>query len=163
MLIVPQHFHRLYSVLCRFYLSAHRASTACQAGGQAMKEEVAGFCPADCNWEQRQKHASFFQTQIGSVQQAALAATAFSTILLTATFAFKDFSDLSPDEYWIIVIFGVFLWFLSGGLTVYSFGRSARRIRNTYLSEHAMLFPGSTPYSLESYLLNFAEKTPCKH
>ncbi len=125
-----------------------------------MSTDVTECHPPDCNWEKRQKHASFFQNQIGFVQQAALAEIAALMILLTVIFMLSKLSVITPNQDIIVVIFGIISLFIVSILIAKGFIRSAYRIRDTYLSEHDILFPGSTPYSLESYLLNFADNRP---
>lgn len=114
------------------------------------------------DWEQRQKHASFFQTQLGSAQQAAIGSQTSATLLLTMGLALSKFSGVGPGQDWSVVFVSALGWLVLGGLLTSGFSKSACRIRNTYLAEHAQLFPDALPYRLESYLLDFADNLPAR-
>lgn len=112
------------------------------------------------DWERRQKHAAFFQTMLGSVQQSALSMNTTAVILITVGSVVAKFSGVLESHDWIIFAIAIVAWALLSGILVSGFGRSAMRIEATYLKEHAELFPSAGPYRLESYLLDFAERNP---
>jgi len=111
-------------------------------------------------WELRQKHASFFQTMLGSIQQSALASNTASAILLSLAGILTKLSGVAPSQDWKILFVAVIAWVVLSATMVTSFSRSALHIEETYLREHADLFPGAPPYKLESFLLDFANRSP---
>lgn len=110
------------------------------------------------DWELRQKHAAFFQTSIGGLQQEARAACTFSAVLLTLGVAMAKFSGMTPYQDWLVLLATVMAWLLCAGLLVASFSRPAVRLEARYLREHADLFPGALPYPLPYPLLDFATR-----
>jgi len=115
---------------------------------------------SDANWELRQKHAAFFQTQIGSVQQAAIASQTMSALLVSLGLAMSKFSGVAPSQDWTLLSLAVLGWLLLTLLLTSGFSVSATRIEKTYLEEHERLFAGQTPYRLESFLLGVARNFP---
>lgn len=111
------------------------------------------------NWESRQKHATFFQGMIAPVQQGAISAMTTSAIIVSIGGATAKFSGVAQSQDWLILFATVIAWILSAGLLVGSFSRSAVRIERRYLQEHAALFPGALPYRLETFLLDFADRS----
>ncbi len=112
------------------------------------------------DWELRQKHTTFFQAMLGSVQQGAISANTASAVIVTLGGIMAKFSDVLPSQGWIILLITVVAWIFLTGMLVTSFSRSAVRIETAYLLEHEKLFPNTSPYHLESFLLDFADKNP---
>jgi hypothetical protein len=110
----------------------------------------------DSDWEQRQKHASFYQTQLNTVQQAACAAFAATTLLPTIGVAMTKLSGLIDGQDQAVLGIAVLAWLLVSAILATSFGRTASRLDSNYREEHATLFTGASPYRLESFLLDFA-------
>ncbi len=109
-------------------------------------------------WEQRHKHAGFYQTQINAVQQASLAFNTAGTVIITLSVAMTKLSDFAGGgDFWPIFL-GVVGWVILTFILTNSYQRSAERVRAAYEKEHALLFPGLTPYRLESYLLRYSDK-----
>lgn len=109
-------------------------------------------------WEQRHKHAGFYQTQINAVQQASLAFNTAGTVIITLSVAMTKLSDFARGgDFWPIFL-GAIGWAILTFVLTNSFQRSAERVRAAYEKEHALLFPSLPPYRLESYLLRYADK-----
>lgn len=106
-------------------------------------------------WEERQKHAGFYQTQVSAIQQAALAFNTTGTLVITLAVAMSKMSGVTEGSDWAAVFIGVVGWLLLTVLLTHSHSRSAERVRQAYLLEHTQLFPGTEPYRLESYLLRY--------
>lgn len=106
-------------------------------------------------WEQRQKHAGFYQTQVSAIQQAALAFNTTGTLVITLAVAMSKMSGVTEGSDWAAVFIGVVGWLALTVLLTHGHSRSAERVREAYLLEHAQLFPGTEPYRLESYLLRY--------
>ncbi len=106
-------------------------------------------------WEQRQKHAGFYQTQVSAIQQAALAFNTTGTLVITLAVAMSKMSGVTEGSDWAAVFIGVVGWLALTVLLTGGHSRSAERVRNAYLLEHAQLFPSTEPYRLESYLLKY--------
>jgi len=114
----------------------------------------------DANWEARQKHAAFFQTQIGSAQQAAIASHTTSALLITLGLAVTKFAEVTPSQSWTLLFVATFFWLILTLVLTGGFSASAVRINKAYREEHDRLFPGQQPYRLESYLLGVAQNIP---
>lgn len=112
------------------------------------------------NWEQRQTHTAFYQAQISSTQQAAIFAMGASPLLFVLGDTMTKLSGLRGDQDWAVLFVTIFAWFILNTIFAVSFSHSAARIRAAYHKEHAELFPGSDPYLLESFLLDFSDKNP---
>lgn len=109
------------------------------------------------SWEQRHKHAAFYQTQVNAVQQAALAFNTSVTVLITIGLAMSKLSDLAGEREFIPIAFGAFAWLILTYFLTNQHQRFAGRVRARYEEEHALLFPGLLPYQLESYLLRYCD------
>ena len=116
--------------------------------------------PVTDDWERRQKQATFFQTLLGSVQQSAISANTASAVIITLGGAMAKFSDVLPSYDWVVLLLATVAWVITSAIMVASFSRSAVRIEATYRREHALYFPKATPYRLESFLLDFADRNP---
>jgi len=97
--------------------------------------------------------ASFFQAQVGLMQQAAIGAQATAALVITLGLGMAKFSGVAAGQDWTALLFGVLGWLLLVVLLTASFGKAARRIERAYLADQARLFPGAEPYRLESVLL----------
>lgn len=109
----------------------------------------------DTTWEQRQKHAAFYQTQVNAVQQASLALNAAAAIVVTLGIAMSKMTDFVDAGEWVPLLASLVGWLALTQLLILSYRGPARRIRAAYELEHARLFPGTAPYRLESYLLKY--------
>lgn len=117
-----------------------------------MSIEADGCSEAD-DWERRQKHAAFYQGTLTSVQQAATGFFTSAALLITLGVAMMKMSGMKAGQDWFALLAGVVGWLVITFLMRATFGPVAERINVAYLAEHAELFPGRTPYRLESYLL----------
>lgn len=120
-------------------------------------QPTSGVAPS--SWEQRQKHAAFYQTQVSSIQQAALAFNTTGTLVITLAVAMSKMSGVTEGSDWAAVFIGVVGWLALTVLLTHGHSGSAERVREAYLLEHAQLFPGTEPYRLESYLLRYTGDT----
>lgn len=113
--------------------------------------------PPDTSWEQQQKNAAFFQSQLTAVQQASLAFNTAATIIITLSVAMMKLSGFVGGGEFLPIILGVVGWGILTFVLTLSYRRSAKRVRAAYEREHKRLFPGTPPYRLESYLLSYKD------
>lgn len=111
------------------------------------------------DWEARQKHAVFFQSQIANTQQAALASYTFTAVLITLGAALAGTPGTADGHSAIILPVSVWIWLCVALLMTALFRKTARRIDRAYREEHVLLFPGAAPYRLESFLLRVRKRS----
>ncbi len=109
-------------------------------------------------WEQRHKHAAFYQTQVSAVQQAALASNTTGALVVTLAVAMSKMSGVGDGQDWAAIFMGVLGWLALTVLLTEGYSQSARRVEGAYRREHELLFPDAKPYRLESYLLRYPEQ-----
>lgn len=110
------------------------------------------------NWEQRQRQASFYQTQLASVQQAAISAQTSTALMITRGATMAKFSGVTSGQDWMVLSLAILGWLIMALMLTASFSRSALRIKRAYLREQSALFTGSAAYELESFLLDFRRR-----
>lgn len=115
-------------------------------------------------WESRQKHASFFQNQLGSWQQSAIASLSLTTNIIVIGFFMTRLLGHSNLNIFHCIIAVVFAWLMLMITLAIRFMQSALRIEREYHDEHRKFFPGTSRYRLESYLLptSRSERWPFK-
>lgn len=112
------------------------------------------------DWEARQRHATFYQSKIANIQQGAVAALTGSTIIFTVLAVFVKDLELDSEGRTVVIGAAILVWLLLLFMLSASHGASASRVRETYIKEHALLFAGTRPYRLESFLLESADRMP---
>lgn len=117
------------------------------------KAEEVGEPSIANDWERRQKHAAFYQETLNAVQQTAMAFFTSSALLVTLGIAMMNLSGLRQGQEWFAIYSGVFGWVLVIFGIRAQFGPAAERIDAAYREEHAKLFPATSLYRLESFLL----------
>ncbi|GHC96863.1 hypothetical protein GCM10019060_27130 [Novosphingobium pokkalii] len=103
-------------------------------------------------WEQHHRFAAFFQGQLNTIQQGAIAAQAGIPII----FLVLDRACVAAaqPQTWAIVWIGVLAWLLLGLQLFRTFQTDAHRVLATYEAEWDLAFPGIPAQRLASFLLN---------
>lgn len=103
-------------------------------------------------WERHHRFTEFFQAQLNTVQQGAIAAQAGIPII----FLVLDRACVAAaqPQTWAIVWIGVLAWLLLGLQLFRAFQTDAHRVLATYEAEWELEFPGIPAQRLASFLLN---------
>lgn len=108
--------------------------------------------------EARQRHATFYQSKLANIQQGAVAALTGSTVIFTVAAIFVK--EIEFDGRIVVIGAATLAWLFLLFLLSASHSASASRVRAAYIQEHALLFEGTRPYRLESFLLESADRMP---
>jgi hypothetical protein len=110
--------------------------------------------PKIANWESQQNFASFYQGQVNTVQQGAIAAQAGPPLVLVF-FAQWQFAFPVPSEFVmtlpVIVAFG---WVITSLMLFRRFEVQAVRVLSAYEAEWDIAFSGEVALSLQGFLLD---------
>ena len=105
-------------------------------------------------WESRQKFASFFQGQVNTIQQGAIAAqAALPLIFLVLNYA-RPALPLPANLEWTFILVEVLSWVILGILLFRGFETEACCTLATYEAEWEIVFPGEPPLRLAGFLLD---------
>lgn len=105
-------------------------------------------------WESRQKFASFFQGQVNTIQQGAIAAQAALPLIFLVLDHARSALPLPANLEWTFILVEVLSWVILGILLFRGFETEACRTLATYEAEWEIVFPGQPPLRLAGFLLD---------
>lgn len=105
-------------------------------------------------WESRQKFASFFQRQVNTIQQGAIAAQAALPLIFLVLDHTRSALPLPANLEWTFILVEVLSWVILGIVLFRGFETEACRTLATYEAEWEIVFPGEPPLRLAGFLLD---------